>query len=235
MSMRVLLYGLQRSGTNYLEQLLKRRLQVTLVNEEKRRDHAAHKHFRLYDEKALVPEPKYLNDVQIRSMSELEAALGPRHVPDFYIVTSKDPYSWYLSFLRWGQKCEWRLPEHHYAQEYNLFYKRWLGLAKSSAKIVLVRYIDLLGNEDEVIASLGECMHVGRRSGFWGRLWRGSLAKVPRSDRFTDEQRDYYLEARYLEEYDRGMLESVNLHLDQQVVEGLGYEMVSPTTITTRI
>lgn len=54
--MKVLHYGLQRSGTNFLETLLKRKYRIQFLNSNQDRKSPLQKHFRLYDDKE-----KFLN------------------------------------------------------------------------------------------------------------------------------------------------------------------------------
>ena len=70
--MKLLLYGLQRSGTKYLEVLLKHQFHVQFMNNNKDRTSPLQKHFRLYDDKGLVPEPKYQNEIRVANFEELE-------------------------------------------------------------------------------------------------------------------------------------------------------------------
>src|SRR5690349_12021064 len=143
--MNLLLYGLQRSGTNYIEKIFTELYQIKLSNLNDDRTYAGCKHFRLYDKKDVVPEPKYLNDVQIDDYASFEKLLT--NIPDYCLVISKDPYSWLLSYEKWAKICDWLPAQHHYIEEYNLFYGKWLELADQTDKIIFVRYIDLLQDQ----------------------------------------------------------------------------------------
>lgn len=218
----VLLYGLQRSGTNFLERLLLDNCRCNIANDPERRS-PLHKHFRLYDEKEVVPEPQYRNEITVRDFAALDAEVeektGKQCTAAF--VISKDPWSWLLSYRRWAEKCEWPAVPHHYLTEWNLFYGRWLELGRTTPKIGFVRYLDLLtdpaGVLDWVVSGHGLPPRVRRK-----RVRR--YGRIPQSDRFTAARRRWYLEGRYLEEFDRAELDEIDALLDGGVVEGLGYE-----------
>lgn len=218
--MNLLHYGLQRSGTNYLKALLEKKYRVRFLNSNKDRSSPLQKHFRLYDNKDIIPEIQYGNDIVIKDFQEFE-----RHftvVPDYYLVISKDPYSWFLSYSSWARKCNWPAVGHHYIEEYNLFYKKWLEFSRQSGKIVFVRYIDLLRDLDSELDRLTTTMQL--REKWLAGLLPGRVSKVSQSRLFTEERRAYYLGEKYLEEYSDAALQQLNDALDPEVIALLGYE-----------
>jgi hypothetical protein len=219
---KLLQYGIQRSGTNYLETMIRRRFRVRFLNEEKERDSPILKHVRLYAEKDLVPEPRYRNDIEVTDLASFEAVLPT--VPDHFLVISKDPYSWYLSYRRFGERCGWPAPEHHYIEEYNHFYAEWLRMAEGSDRVHFVRYRDLLADPAGETARLQDQM--GLRPRLLAGMRRDRVRRVKVSDAFTANSADYYLKEKYLEEYDSETLDQLNQALDLSVVKGLGYEQV---------
>lgn len=213
-------YGLQRSGTNFLEALLRRRYKARLVNDNANRGSPIHKHFRLYDRKDLIPEEKYRNQLYPASFNDYEALLTEK--PDYYIVVSKDPYSWYLSYRSWGRKCGWPEPGHHYIAEYNLFYRKWLDFAAETDRIVFVRYIDLLTNTEAELGRLERIMGLSKR---WrAKLMFSGVPKVSQSPRFGKEEHAYYERKKYLSRYVTEELRALNEALDHEVMARLGYE-----------
>jgi hypothetical protein len=218
--MKLLHYGLQRSGTNYLETLLKKKYQVRFLNSNKDRRSPLQKHFRLYDNKDIIPEPQYRNNIEIRYFDDFEHRL--KVVPDYYLIISKDPYSWYLSYNNWAKKCNWPDVAHHYIMEYNLFYGKWLEFSRQTNKVIFVRYVDLIGNTNEKINDLASSM--GLRSKSFGWLTSSSIGKVNQSGQFTDDRITYYLKEKYLECYTEEKLQEINSFLDPQVISLLGYK-----------
>lgn len=217
--MDLILYGLQRSGTNFIEKVFTERYRVNFINQNNDRACPAAKHFRLYDNKDIVPEPGYRNNVRIENYTFLEKQL--KAVPNFCVVISKDPYSWLLSYEKWAQRCNWAPVCHHYIEEYNLFYAKWLEFAKQTDKIVFIRYIDLLYDIKQELKRLEKLMRLKRKLSAFFAEPRYKL--VPQSEEFTQDCLDYYLEQQYFAKYSKERLEEVNGHLDANVMLGLGY------------
>lgn len=221
--MNVLHYGLQRSGTNYLETLLKKNYRVRFLNKNADRRSPLQKHCRLYKNKQIIPEPKYRNNIVVETVEQLESFFEV--VPDHYLIVSKDPYSWYLSYKNWAKKCGWPDVTHHYIEEYNLFYKTFLKLASQSNKFVFVKYIDLIKAPNEVLNSLKDYMNLQKR--LLAKLALKVPGRVSQSDTFTEERKAYYLNEQYLEKYSPEELKTLNDLLDPEVASSLGYELRS--------
>ncbi len=219
--MDLLHYGLQRSGTNFLAALLEKKYRVRIRNRAVQdRSSPMHKHVRLYEDKDLIPEPLYKNDIRVHSIRDLERRLDV--VPAYYLVISKDPYSWFLSYARWAKRCNWPQAAHHYIQEYNLFYGKWLELSRETDRIMFVRYADLLRDARAALARLQA--RTGMRPKWLARLLPNAIAKVDQSGEFSREQRDAYLAERYLDEFSEPAIRELNALLDAQVAASLGYE-----------
>lgn len=220
--MNILHYGLQRSGTNFLETLLRKNYRVHFLNDEKNRSSPLNKHFRLYDDKDIIPEPQYHNSIWVANFKQFESL--SEVLPDYYLVISKDPYSWYLSYKNWAQKCNWPAAKHHYIEEYNLFYGKFLELSSQTDKIIFVRYIDLIKDPDAALKRLEATMKLKRK--LRSLLALKKPEEVPQSSSFTDERRNYYLGEEYLNEYTDEELQTLNGCLDTQVAYLLGYTRI---------
>ncbi len=177
------------------------------------------KHFRLYDEKHLVPEPQYRNELYVRNFEEFENVLEIK--PDFYVVISKDPFSWLLSYRKWVEKCSWPQVQHHYLMEYNLFYKKWLEFARQSDRIFFVTYRDLIVNHRPVLARLESAMELKPRRFRW--LFQPTMNQVPHSNRFDDERRDFYIHQEFLKQYSDEERSQLNQMIDHAMLCELGY------------
>lgn len=219
MEKKLLQYGLQRSGTNFLEHLLKKKYKVKILNNNRDRTHPLQKHFRLYDEKDLIPEPQYKNEIYISNFKELEFHIGK--IPDFYLIISKDPFSWLLSYRKWAKKCKWPEVNHHYVVEYNLFYGKWLEFANQTDRVLFVRYHDLIKNANEEMSRLELKMRLEKK--LFLSNFSNSIAKVPQSSRFTKKKIDYYRNEKFYEIFSKKEIIKVNSIIDQEVVERLGY------------
>ena len=218
--MKLLHYGLQRSGTNFLETAIKKNYRVKFLNDNQDRSSPLHKHFRLYDEKEIIPEPQYRNDLETAGFKEFERLLEV--VPDYYLVISKDPYSWLLSYTRWAEQCHWPDVSHHYLIEYNLFYGKWLEFSGQTDRILFVRYLDLLQASDKELSRLESQIALKKKflSPFTSRL----ITKVPQSEEFSNNRREYYLTRQYLKSYTREELHTINTLIDPQLLSGLDYQ-----------
>lgn len=218
--MNLLHYGLQRSGTNFIETLLKKKYRVQFLNSNKDRSSPLQKHFRLYDDKNIIPDPLYRNQLKIADFENYERLLEV--ASDYYLVISKDPYSWLSSYNNWAKKCNWPDVSHHYIMEYNLFYGKWLEFSQQTERIIFCRYIDLLQDADEELSRL-ESKMVLRKKILYPFI-SSTLDKVAQSDRFSNERRNYYLMEKYLEGYKKEDFQRINSFLDPKVISLLGYE-----------
>lgn len=219
--MKILHYGLQRSGTNYLETLVKKNYRVRFLNSNKDRRSPLQKHCRLYENKQIVPEPQYQNDIAVKTFQQFELLFEV--VPDYYFIISKDPYSWYLSYRKWAKKCKWPSVSHHYIQEYNLFYRTFLDLSAESNKFIFFRYADLINNVSDVMTHIE--MKLKLKKTLFAHLSFKMPTRVSQSNSFTDERRAYYLNEEYLKEYSKGDISILNNILDSEVLSLLGYEL----------
>jgi len=179
-----------------------------------------HKHFRLYDEKDLIPEPKFRNEYTITSLNAFEQLLEV--IPDYYLIISKDPYSWFLSYTDWARRSNWLEVPYHYILEYNLFYAKWLELSQQTKRILFVRYIDLLRDPDEELKRLESIMHLKKK--FLYMLRSNMVPKVPQSGEFSIDRRSYYLSEQYLHNFTKESLQEINDLINPEVLTLLGYQ-----------
>ncbi len=228
MKKTLLHYGLQRSGTNFLETLLKKNFKISIPNLRKEREHPLQKHFRLFDDKTKIPEPKYYNGYTFNHFEEFEKSLELNKEVQGIIIISKDPYSWLLSYEKWANKCAWPTPNYHYIEEYNLFLNKWREFEKQTYKIVFLKYIDLLENPAEILTQIQEKFELKKkRSIFYTKLTL-SQKKVAVSEVFTHEKKEYYLKKKYLDSYSNQSIESINKHLSIELMQFLQYEIITP-------
>jgi len=220
---KILHFGLNRSGTNYLKQLLERHFNVRFMNSEGERDHPLHKHFRLYDNKELIGRPNFMNDLVFASFESFESSVFTREKPDLYVIISKDPYSWQLSYDKWGKKNGWPDSPHPFILEYNAFYGKWLKFAGQTDRIAFVRYIDLLEHPKRELKMLRNRFSLDQTKNFKKGV---RIRKVPMSHRFTSKKARYYTRRLYLDEFTPEELDQLNTHLDHEVARQLGYKTI---------
>ena len=221
--MNILHYGLQRSGTNFFETLLSKNFKVNFLNSNKDRSSPIQKHCRLYSEKEFIPEPQYSNDIHIQTVEEFESLLS--QVPEYYFIISKDPYSWFLSYKSWAQKCDWPKVNHHYIEEYNLFYKKFINLSKQSDKFIFIRYEDILNDPNLVLIQLEKKIKLKRR--FFSQTTLRIPKKVAQTDNFSKTKATFYSNQEYMNRYNDNELKEVNNLLSLEVMEALNYKIIN--------
>lgn len=221
----ILHYGLQRSGTNFLEELLEKNYRVSLLNSSDDRKHPLIKHFRLYDDKRYIAEPAYYNNKTFANIGEYIEALQIDAAPDAIIIISKDPYSWLLSYKAWAKRCNWDKAAFSYIQEYNLFYDKWREFAAQSDKVVFVRYADLLCNTEDELLRLEEQFGLQLRTMRKVRGRKLHLQKVSQSSSFTEDRRAYYQNSGYLSALSEKEINEVHRTVNPELLQFLGYEL----------
>lgn len=224
MKKNLLHYGLQRSGTNFMETLLLKNFKLEFHNSNLDRSHPIQKHFRLYDEKHLIPDSQYDNNLKFKNFNNFLDTLELNTPIDGVIVVSKDPYSWLTSYKKWGVNCNWTEVGHHYGQEYDLFYKKWLEFSKQDERILFVKYLDLLTNAREELERIESRFKLSRRLMSQLRGIQSNLKKVSHSKAFTANRMDFYLKKEYLKDYTPDELDALNGCISDEVLLGLGYE-----------
>ena len=130
----ILLYGLQRSGTNYLETLMNNNFEVNFEMDHYTYSLPIHKHFRPYSKPWFFPHLPLLHDFHYDTFDEFDAHCKRLTQKDElnYIVISKEPYSWYLSFNRFAARVKMvyhmkkKDVNHHYLIDYSLYFEKWL-------------------------------------------------------------------------------------------------------------
>jgi len=221
-SKRILHYGLQRSGTNFLKKTIEHHFDVEFINKKLERSHIGHKHFRLYDDKSLIGRPNYMNSLQFVDFKDFEYQLPYEVKTDAIVVLSKDPYSWYLSYIKWGKKQNWSSPPHPVIFEYNAFYKKWLQFSEESKKVIHIKYIDLLTAPETVLQSIQK--QFGFEQSREGEEIKKRIRKVPSSHRFTSKRLRYYTDELFLTDFDQQGLKEINNQIDHELIKKLGYK-----------
>ena len=220
--MNLLHFGLQRSGTNFLENTLNKNYKVRFLNSNEDRSSPLQKHCRFYKNKKVIPEPQYENKIVVETFEQFESLFEIK--PSYYLIISKDPYSWYVSYRSWAKKCTWPNVNHHYIEEYNLFYRTFIDFSHASEKLIFVRYIDLLTDPGNVLAMLAKKMKLEKR--LFSKIILQNPRTVSQSTTFTVKKRTYYLAQEYLTEYNAEELHKLNALLDTEVCSFLGYDKV---------
>jgi hypothetical protein len=224
-----LLYGLQRSGTNYLEYLMKENFKgFEFKNNGYARSLPVHKHFRLYDNKSFVPEPKYLNNFFYPDFNTFDQhAKELTQVNDInYIFITKEPYSWYLSFCREAKKNKWPtlLKKHvnnHYMTDYSMFCEKWLQFENESEKVIHIQYEELVKDFNGTLDKIQKIFDLEKMHSDYA-----NLTKVPKSKKFTKKKKSFYEKGEFKQLFTEDELFVLTKNLDAKVIKELRYKLL---------
>jgi hypothetical protein len=223
-----LLYGIQRSGSNYIQQLLLRNFEnIRFYNQSFSRCLPTHKHFRLYNEKSAIPDARFYNTFFYNSFKDFREHAGQvaeREIKIFFVCI-KDPYSWYLSYKKHARKNNLihfkRSLNSHYLVDYNLFYRKWLDFSiEAPDNVVLIRYEDLIEDLNGSLQRIEEKFGLNRFSGSVD-----NPTKVHMSREFTRARSAFYREKKYLaliSDRDKHVIQHL---LDRELVSMLNYQI----------
>ena|GEM_PF-7106159 len=188
--------GIQRSGTNYLNHILRDSDLFVANAVDPERDHPSHKHFRWQDNKnSIVMDRAFMNDCAAGSIFEVNRIAGfPLETK--HVVVFKKPENWLQSIYRWGLTHDWVSGEEDFLRdpqlaaawlgEWDEYHKKWGDLESVSPEMVLiVCYEDLLQDSVKGVSSILEFL-VGESS---HRQSTGDVDKVPHSRRRAHEDR----------------------------------------------
>jgi len=162
-------HGIQRSGTNYLNECLWRCGCPPLNSFDEDRNSSKHKHFRWYPDKNAIPSflrSQYGNSMVVSSVDEINKYAYPENT--VHVVIKKKKPAWLVSILNWGLFCKWFSGKdealqslHDMSVDYDKYYSFWeqMEIAHSDRVrvisfesfrddfLVLTRILELLGVE----------------------------------------------------------------------------------------
>ena len=223
-----ILYGMQRTGSNYVKQVLEQNFgNIEFFNNSFARCLPTHKHFRLYDEKVIIPDARYYNSFTYKGFREFkkhaEQVVG-REI-ELFIVCIKDPYSWYISYKKHAKKNRFpyfrRSLNSHYIIDYNLFYEKWHAFYREApAEVLILRNEDLLRDFDGKLREMADSYGLERVLGE-----SVNPEKVHMSKKFTSERASYYRNSKYLDLFSEQELGIIQHLLDPGTFSELGYEI----------
>lgn len=223
-----LLYGMQRTGSNYTQEVLLQNFQNIRFYNHVSRCLPTHKHFRLYDEKAIIPDVRYYNSFtykRFKDFKEHAELIAGREI-SLFIVTIKDPYSWYVSYKKHAKKNKYvyikKSLNSHYIIDYNLFYRKWLDFSmEAPAEVLMVRYEDLISDLDVSLQRMGDKFDLDRSSEV-----SINPAKVSMSKTFTSRRATYYKNNKYLDLISERELSVIQHLLDKELLSSLNYQLI---------
>ena len=167
---KVIIRGIQRSGTNFLEKILSE-LDTKIINKGNiGRDRPEHKHFRIQDNKSSIfMDKQYFNSIYVENIQDLNLkSYNKKDIKNILII--KDPVNWILSINRWAKKCNW-IPINNdlrndfelmtkYLKEWDYFHLKWFELSKDKELILILQWEDLLTNFDNNLKKIIDFVNI---------------------------------------------------------------------------
>ena len=102
-------HGIQRSGTNYLNECLWLCGNSPINSFDENRNSPRHKHCRWYANKNFIPSfliKQYGNNFCVNSLDELNK-IAEYPTNTIHLVIKKEIFSWLASISNWGLHCNW--------------------------------------------------------------------------------------------------------------------------------
>jgi hypothetical protein len=221
-----LLYGLQRTGSNYTQHVIQKNFRNIRFFTHPSRCLPTHKHFRLYDEKSAIPDARFYNAFTYSKFEDFKQHVGKISGGEIsiYIVCLKDPYSWYLSYKKHARKNKItyfkKSLNSHYIIDYNLFYRKWLDFSNDAPdEVLLLKYEDLIEDLEGSLKGIGEKFNLERSS---DKLVNPD--KVPMSRLFTEAKSAFYKEKKYLDLISEQEKDVIQHLLDPELMSSLNYQ-----------
>lgn len=220
--------GIQRSATNYFEQLVRKNFEgFSDVNDGYARCLPLHKHFRLHDNKFLIPEPKYYNAFyypDFNTFKDHVEELGGQAV-DKFLVTIKNPYSWYLSYDRFARKNNFlhsrKDINSHFIFDYRYYYEKWLAFSKEAPETVkLFRYEDMIRDLNRTMTRVSDFTGLQAVVDEYE-----NVKKVSMSRRFNTSRLSYYQNETYKELISQKDKDIINQILGEDFFHQVNYPM----------
>ena len=226
--MAALLYGLQRTGSNYTEQLINKNFpNIKFYNDYYSRCLPTHKHFRLYDKKWIAPQAKFYNNYYYKNFNEFKEHVNQltKKQIELFVVTIKNPYSWYISYKKHAKKNRYVFYKNYvnsqYIIDYNLYYKKWYDFSIESPKeVIFVKYENLIHDLESALNAINNIIGIKENNSEFI-----NPAKVPMSHRFSKRRERYYKQDQYLTKISPKEKFVINQLLDSDLMERLGYDM----------
>jgi len=225
----VKIYGLRRTGTNYLQWLLTNNFdRLVVLTDFPKWKHGLPVDFTVNNVKSAI-DKNLLTDRDYKLSSDLSVLPHFNHSYTQeavrHILCVKDPYSWYLSICKWKNiepfpltkdKLEQFFLWNYMGREYRKFV-----CYPISSRVLIVRYEKLLSDLYHVLRSFEYVLDL----------------ECPKTDYYIDNEhnvyddkpfgkrRHFYVSKKYLDFYSREDFDRIKDFLDKEVARDLGYKI----------
>lgn len=213
--MSYFLYGLQRSGTNVIQTFLETNFNISFMNNGDRQSQY-HKHFRIYDNKNLIPQTdkinQYKNQYIVNSLEELDKLLGDLNQTNRYIIVYKNIFSWLPSIEKWAKECKWKTNSKiEFIEDYLNFINKWNSIKND--RVFFIKYEDFLNISDNN-RSLVNKLSVFLNKKPIKIIY--SFNKVNCSKEFTLNRKKYYINHEYMNLYTKEEIDKIKNNANYQ-------------------
>ena len=218
------LYGLQRSGTNVLQAFLEYNFDIKFNNSQNRQL-CSHKHFRVYDNKNIIPHTdvinQYYNNIIINSIEELDEKLGDTNNSNKYIIIYKNIFSWLPSIKKWADNCNWITNKNiKLIDDYLNYINKWHTIKND--RVLFINYEEYI--KYIISNSNTESLFLKRINTFLNKdiynLKYKAFKKVNCSSVFNQEKLNYYVNEEYLKYFTKKEIKKIKKKkLYQKIVE----------------
>ena len=220
--MSYFLYGLQRSGTNVIQKFIETNFNISFMNKEDRNS-PYHKHFRIYDNKDIIPKTdkknQYKNQYIIYSLEDLDKLLGDLNHTNRYIIVYKNIFSWLPSIEKWAKLCKWKTnSKMEFVEDYLNFINKWHSI--NNDRIFFIKYEDFLNIPDDnnsLVKKLSVFLDKKQNINTY------TFEKVNCSKKFTTCKKKYYINREYMKLYSEKELNKIKNNLIYK--ELINYEL----------
>lgn len=190
-------HGIQRSGTNYVNECLWRCGVRPINSFDEDRTSPRHKHCRWYADKSVIPSfigTQYGNTCQVDNVEGINfVARYPEET--VHLVVQKERESWLASIMNWGLDCKWFLDKKmalenifQLAQDYDHYYSFWRDLAKEDSNSVAMIRLEELHKDFSLLKLKLDKIGVEINCGsFDGRIAEVPMSKADRPKIVTVE------------------------------------------------
>lgn len=206
MSNSVYLYGLQRSGTSWLTECLEKNYSFQFTNtNEKNRDSPRVKHFRIYDNKDLIPEEAYFNDFLVQDITDLDKLLGDSTHTNKYIVIYKDIFAWLPSIQKWALNCKWKQQNKtDFVEDFLHFIDKWKTI--QNERVMMIPYLELIETNNTIMQQVEEFL------GFEHNDHVVLPEKISSNPTFNQDRKQYYLQNDFMNLYSEQEIQQIKNH-----------------------
>jgi len=187
------IFGLRRTGTNYLQNVFNRNYRGRIVNT------GGWKHGN-YKVKQVLGH-------------ELDCVVISKNIYSWLTSLHKRYKNW--PFYKIVETADW-------IEMYNFAYSNWLDIPKKlkNKKCVFVKYEDLVEHPKEECQKIATTLNIERSNKNFNDITQVILPDKIIDKQFN---KSYYLNHHYLKQYNNESKHLIKLHIDLNVVQRLGY------------